>query len=531
MMNTLAPIVLFVYNRPDHTRQTLEALSKNDLADQSVLYIYADGAKEGAAEEVLSAISATRELITQRNWCKEVHVIESVKNRGLAASIVLGVTEIVNKHGKIIVLEDDIVTSTGFLKYMNDCLSLYENEEKVMHVSGFMYDINPSYVDGFCFLKMLSCWGWGTWSNAWKYYNDDLDFFIKALDTPQKIADFNVGGSASFYTQLYDNYMSKLKTWAVRWYASWYTQGGLSIFPKTSLVLNVGHDGSGVNCGPPQSFYETNIIAREITVTKADEIVEDLDYKEKLSQFFVKEKNFFSMSNTQAPMRISLVERVKHNLNKFISRITKSALFRYDLYYGASSILKRQKQDFYGSVGGSNTIIHPPYLIHGSSIGNFTFIHENSIIRNTVIGKFCSVGANFVCGSGSFSFDGISTAPMFYSTSKHNGVTLSEQNKIIEQKPIKIGNDVFIGINVTILDGITIGDGAVISSGTVVSKDVPPYTIVEGVPMNFIKKRFSDDQIESLLRIKWWDFSWEQLKDVESMFFDMDVFIKKYDIV
>ena len=117
---------------------------------------------------------------------------------------------------------------------------------------------------------------------------------------------------------------------------------------------------------------------------------------------------------------------------------------------------------------------------------------------------------------------------MFYSTKKQNGTTLSGEDKVEERKPIKIGNDVFIGANVTVLDGITIGDGAVIGAGAVVSKDIPPYAVAVGCPVQVIKYRFDEPAIESLLNIKWWEFEDEKLVDVEKMFFQVDEFIQKY---
>lgn len=143
----------------------------------------------------------------------------------------------------------------------------------------------------------------------------------------------------------------------------------------------------------------------------------------------------------------------------------------------------------------------------------------------TNIGKFCSIGPNLVCGWGIHPINGISTAPMFYSTKKQNGMTLSTVDKVEERKPISIGNDVFIGANVTVLDGVTIGDGAVIGAGAVVSKDIPPYAVAVGCPIRIIKYRFEHDQIDELQRIKWWEFDEEKLKEVEKMFFDVDEFI------
>lgn len=173
--------------------------------------------------------------------------------------------------------------------------------------------------------------------------------------------------------------------------------------------------------------------------------------------------------------------------------------------------------------------INSPYKLNDTSVDKYTYIDIHSIISKALIGKFCSIGPNFFCGWGIHPTSGISTSPMFYSSEKQNGFTLSKSNKIEERKSIFIGNDVFIGANVTILDGITVGDGAIIGAGAVVSKDIPPYAIAVGCPIQVIKYRFNENQIQALLRIKWWDFSFEKLQDIELLFFDVDSFINKYD--
>lgn len=162
-------------------------------------------------------------------------------------------------------------------------------------------------------------------------------------------------------------------------------------------------------------------------------------------------------------------------------------------------------------------------------IDDYSYIAQNSILQNTTIGKCSSIGPNLLCGWGIHPTNGLSTHPMFYSTKKQNGITLSDTDKIAETKPIIIGNDVFIGANVTILDGVTIGDGAIIGACALVNKDVPPYAIVGGVPAKIIRYRFSEKQIQSLLRIKWWNFDLVKIRDVEKLFFAIDDFIKKYD--
>ena len=168
-----------------------------------------------------------------------------------------------------------------------------------------------------------------------------------------------------------------------------------------------------------------------------------------------------------------------------------------------------------------------PYKMKNTTIGNYTYIASNSIISNTNIGKFCSIGLNLICGCGIHPTNGISTSPMFYSSKRQNGITLSSYDKIQERKNIIIGHDVFIGDNVTILDGVKIGNGAVIGAGAVVSKDIPSYAIAVGIPITIIKYRFDEDTRMELEQIKWWDFPEEKLTMIETYFFDVGSFLSK----
>lgn len=188
------------------------------------------------------------------------------------------------------------------------------------------------------------------------------------------------------------------------------------------------------------------------------------------------------------------------------------------------------KNNIIDSKIGKNVKIYKPSFINKTEIEDYTYVSTNANISVTKIGKFCSIGPNFFCGWGIHPTNSISTSPMFYSTRQQNGVTLTDKDKIEERKLITIGNDVFIGANVTILDGIKIGDGAIIGAGAVVTKDIPDYAIAVGCPIKIIKNRFSDDQIAAFKRIQWWNFSEDKLQDVEKLFFNVDEFIKKYDI-
>lgn len=167
---------------------------------------------------------------------------------------------------------------------------------------------------------------------------------------------------------------------------------------------------------------------------------------------------------------------------------------------------------------GRKAYVIAPFYLRNVQLGDYSYFAKNAQVANTTIGKFCSIGPNFCCGLGLHPTNGISTHPMFY------------RGKIAEYKPVTIGNDVFIGANVTVLDGVTIGDGAIIGAGSVVSKDIPPYAIVVGCPIQIKRYRLSENQIAAMLRIQWWNWEEEKLKDIREMFDDIDAFIAKYDL-
>jgi FkbM family methyltransferase len=264
-MKNPAPIILFVYNRLWHTQQTVEALQNNELAAKSDLYIYADGAKT----EIDPKVEEVRAYIRSIGGFKSVSIIEREKNWGLADNIIDGVTNIVNKYGKIIVLEDDIITSRGFLRYMNDALQVYENEEKVMHVSGYMFPVKRKMPATF-FYNTASCWGWATWARAWKYYNNDAKYLLDELYNNNQEITFDLNGAYKFTDQLISNIGGNIKTWAVKWYASFFLQNGLALHPYPSLTNNIGFDGSGVHCGEnSNSPFFWPRLAKNIKVEKA----------------------------------------------------------------------------------------------------------------------------------------------------------------------------------------------------------------------------------------------------------------------
>lgn len=256
-----APVVLFVYNRPEHTLKTLEALSKNKYADKTTLYIYADGPKEGLTPEEFYKIKETRNVLRKKLWVKDVVIIESDHNKGLAESIVHGVSSIVNKYGKVIVLEDDIITSEGFLKYMNEALNIYDNVEEVFHISAYMHPIKYPLPNLF-FYNANSCWGWATWKRAWKFFVDDIKVLNECLlkHPNYNVKSFNKGQGKAFSEQLLGNIDGSLSTWAIKWHASIFLQNGFCLHPGKSLIRNIGFDSSGLHCGTNEVYLKQDIV-------------------------------------------------------------------------------------------------------------------------------------------------------------------------------------------------------------------------------------------------------------------------------
>ena len=281
-MKGFAPIVLFIYNRPEHARQTLEALSLNTLGDESDLFIYADGPKENATPEALERIRHTREVARSKQWCKTVTVIESEKNKGLAASIISGVTEIVKKYGKVIVLEDDIVTGKHFLEFMNEALDKYENEKAVWHITGWRDPVKNAVEGKSYFYPIMDCWSWATWADRWRYFKKDVAYYQNVFTNKMKF-HFNIEGSEpGMWSQIQGNASGKINTWAIFWYATIFLKKGLCLAPTKSLVKNIGFDNSGVHCGQNSCEDIRHDLDFEIKSFPKSVAIDILEYKKNI---------------------------------------------------------------------------------------------------------------------------------------------------------------------------------------------------------------------------------------------------------
>jgi hypothetical protein len=297
-----APITLFTYNRPWHTQQTVETLQKNELADVSDLIIFSDGPKSESDRENVQAV---RDYLQTIDGFKSVKIIEQELNKGLAASIISGVSEVVSKFGKIIVLEDDLLISPDFLRFMNEALEYYSEDNQVMQVSGHMFNVNIDYETDGIFLPMINSWGWATRQRAWDYLDPQMSGYeiIKKDKTLRK--KFNLDGSYNYFGMLEAQINGKIDSWAIRWYLSVFLAKGLILYPKHSLVKHIGFDGSGTHCGnSSSSIYavslgkidtdQINFPKVSLNLNAYSEVIQYLSsqksFKAKLKDFFCKFK-------------------------------------------------------------------------------------------------------------------------------------------------------------------------------------------------------------------------------------------------
>jgi hypothetical protein len=241
-----APLALFVYNRLEHTRRTVEALIANDMASATPLYIFSDAARDST---VLADVQRVRMFVRGLEGFASVTVIERERNLGLADSIIDGVSMLCERFGCVIVLEDDLVTSRHFLRYMNDALKVHAGNERVASVSAYMYPVRiPPGTPDTVLLQHPMSWGWATWDRAWKLFDADGRRLLSRLEEHGLLNSFGRVGPGGFVKMLRGQINGQNNSWFIRWHASLYLCGRLTLAPTRSLINNIGLDGTGVHC-------------------------------------------------------------------------------------------------------------------------------------------------------------------------------------------------------------------------------------------------------------------------------------------
>lgn len=259
-MQTFAPIALFVYNRPEHTARTIKFLQQNELSSESRLFVFSDGFKSEADEKNVLEV---RELLRNIDGFKSVEIVERKENMGLAKSIIIGVSKLIKDYKQVIVFEDDLITSPYTLTYFNEALSRYRDESKVMHIGAYMYNLKDADLPETFFYRAATSWGWATWERAWEHFEPNIDTLMAKFDKSAKSA-FSIEHTMNFWKQMEDFKSGRNNSWAIRWYASIFLKGGLTLNPSQSLVNNIGHDGSGIHSGI-NDIYNVIINPKPIT--------------------------------------------------------------------------------------------------------------------------------------------------------------------------------------------------------------------------------------------------------------------------
>lgn len=277
----LAPIAIFTFNRLEHTQKTIEALLKNKFVDNSDIYIFSDGPRNKEEKEKVDEV---RKYLRSISSFKNINIIESEKNLGLANSIIKGVSEIIGKHDKIIVLEDDLVVAPYFLEYMNEALNKYELRDDIWSISGYSPNINipNSYRDDVFLIRRGSSWGWATWKDRWELNDWDIRDYKNFIKNREKKYDFNSAGN-DLTPMLNDQIEKRINSWAIRWVYNQYKEDKWTVYPVKSLVKNIGNDLSGTHSSVTDKF-DVNLSENKIVINL--EVKKDNDICKNFKKFY-----------------------------------------------------------------------------------------------------------------------------------------------------------------------------------------------------------------------------------------------------
>lgn len=256
-----APIALFVYNRPGHTATTVKSLLENEEAKESAIFIFSDAPK---TSNDLQKVEEVRTYVDSISGFKEKTIVRREENFGLAKSIINGVTSVLEKHNSVIVLEDDLFLSKYFLKYMNESLTTYENEEEVISIHGYTYPVKEKLPDTY-FLRGADCWGWATWKNRWQIFEPDAQKLLNEILNKNLEYEFDFDGKLNNLKMLKRQIAGEVDSWAIRWHASAFLKNKFTLYPGCSLVDNIGTDGGGTHTKATK-VYSTTIARNPINI-------------------------------------------------------------------------------------------------------------------------------------------------------------------------------------------------------------------------------------------------------------------------
>jgi hypothetical protein len=294
----LAPIALFAYNRPKHTLCTVESLRLNNLSNASDLFIFSDAPKVHSQSVLVNNV---RKYIHGITGFKSVTIVERDVNKGLANSIIDGVSRLCREFGQVIVLEDDLVTSPHFLKYMNEALNFYRDNDRVISIHGYIYPFKSKLPETF-FLKGADCWGWATWDRGWNLFEPKGERLLHELKYRNLVNQFNYNGAFN-NIKLFD----KSDSWCIRWHASAFLKNKLTLYPGVSLVNNIGIDGTGEHCGPT-NYYDCEVSKNPIEI-KEIAVTENEEVRRLVEEY---------LRNIEKPIINRIINKIRTISNKYI---------------------------------------------------------------------------------------------------------------------------------------------------------------------------------------------------------------------
>ncbi len=282
-MQELAPIILSVYNRPWHTKKTIEALKNNELAGESDLFIFADNTVDDKNKE---SVDAVRSYVKTIDGFKTVNIVGRETNFGLAKNVISGVTEVIDRYSKVIVLEDDIVCARTYLSYMNKLLSYYQYNKKIYSVTGYTYPIKipVNYKYDVYFSPRASSWGWGTWKDRWETVDWEVKDYVNFIKNPKRIKSFNAGGD-DLTKMLKEQMNGKIDSWSIIWSYAHFKNNSYCVFPTKSRLKNIGADRSGIHTNKTKKF-DVELYEEETELNLKEEVIFDQVIIKNFQKFF-----------------------------------------------------------------------------------------------------------------------------------------------------------------------------------------------------------------------------------------------------
>jgi hypothetical protein len=286
--NNLAPIAIFVYKRFEYLNILINSLKKNKLSRNSSVFIFSDGWKDNDDKKDVLKV---REYLSRISGFKKISIILRSKNFGLSRNIISGINTVLQKNKKIIVLEEDLELSKYFLEFINYGLKIYQSEEKVASINAWSFPFkNKKNIPDTFFIRGADCWGWGTWKRSWKKFNTDGKKLLQQIERHNLKKLFNFNNSYNFFKMLEHQIKGKNDSWAIRWYASMFLENMYTLYPKISLVNNIGtKDGT-------HSKFDILNLGKRFTEEKyysfkKQKVLEDLVVKKRIEEIF--NKNYF----------------------------------------------------------------------------------------------------------------------------------------------------------------------------------------------------------------------------------------------